>query len=437
MDIIIQKNKRLKGEIKLPGDKSISHRALIFGAISEGITEISNILRGNDVFSTLNCLKKLGVKIEEKQDLVIIQGDKLKEPEDILDCGNSGTTIRLLSGVLASQPFYSVLTGDNSLRNRPMDRIIKPLKMMGGKLYGRNNNRFPPITIIGEKLKGINFKMEIASAQVKSCIILATLFSEGNTEIEEQYQTRDHTERMLKYFGGQIEIEERRIFIKGNQKLKGRKIFIPGDFSSACYFITASLLIPESEIIVKDVGLNPTRIGFLKIIERMGGKFEILNQKEICNEPVGDIKVYYSGKLNGVEITPEEVPNVIDEIPLIAVLGSVAKGKTIVSGAKELRVKESDRIKAIATELKKMKANIFEKEDGFIIEGVDRLTAAEVESWDDHRIAMSLFIAGIIADGKTVLKNAECVKISFPEFFDKFRELGVYFETSNQKGDRK
>ncbi|MCM8785878.1 MAG: 3-phosphoshikimate 1-carboxyvinyltransferase [Candidatus Omnitrophica bacterium] len=435
MDIIVEKNSRLKGEIEVPGDKSISHRALIFGSISEGRTEISNISKSIDCLSTLNCLKNLGIKIEEKQDLVTVQGDELKEPKNILDCGNSGTTMRLLSGVLSGQPFYSVLTGDSSLRNRPMDRIIKPLKMMGGEIYGRENNRFPPLTIIGKKLSGINFKMEVASAQVKSCIILATLFANGYTRIEEPYQTRDHTERMLKFFNGEIEIRENKIFVIGNQKLKGREIYIPGDFSSACYFIAGSLLIPESEILIKNVGLNPTRTGFLKIIERMGGKFEILNKKEICNEPIGDIRIYYTKKLNGVEIYPEEVPNIIDEIPLIAVLGSVSRGKTIVSGAKELRVKESDRIKSITTELKKMKANIEEKEDGFIIEGVDRLDGAIVDSWDDHRIAMSLFIAGLIADGKTVLKNAGCVKISFPEFFDKFKGLGVYFEISDQKGE--
>ncbi|MCM8809844.1 MAG: 3-phosphoshikimate 1-carboxyvinyltransferase, partial [Candidatus Omnitrophica bacterium] len=324
MDVIIEKFGKLKGDIELPGDKSISHRALIFGSISEGITEISNISKSKDCLSTLNCLKKIGVKIEEKNGKVIVEGGKLKEPEDILDCGNSGTTIRLLSGILAGQKFYSVLTGDSSLRKRPMDRIIKPLKMMGGEIYGRDNNKFPPLTIIGKKLNGINFKMEIASAQVKSCVILATLFADGYTEIEEPYQTRDHTERMLKYFGGEIITNGKKIFIKGNQKLKGRKISVPGDFSSSAYFVAGALVIPDSEILIKNVGLNPTRIGFLKVIERMGGKFEILNKKEISGEPIGDVKIYYSEKLKGVEVFPEEVPNIIDEIPLIAVLGSIS-----------------------------------------------------------------------------------------------------------------
>ncbi|MCM8818829.1 MAG: 3-phosphoshikimate 1-carboxyvinyltransferase [Candidatus Omnitrophica bacterium] len=430
MNIIVEKPKKLKGEIEVSGDKSISHRALIFGSISEGITEVSNISKSKDVLSTLNCLKKIGTKIEEREDIVIVEGSKLKEPEDILDCGNSGTTIRLLSGVLSGHPFYSVLTGDSSLKNRPMDRIIKPLKMMGGEIYGRDSNKFPPLTIIGKKLKGINFKMEIASAQVKSCIILATLFADGYTEIEEPYQTRDHTERMLKYFGGEIEKNGSKIIVKGNQKLKGKKIFVPGDFSSSAYFIAASLVIPDSEILIKNVGLNSTRIGFLKVIERMGGKFEILNKKEISGEPIGDIKIYYSEKLKGVEVFPEEVPNIIDEIPLIAVLGSIAEGKTIIKGAKELRVKESDRIKSITTELKKLSADIEEKEDGFIVKGVKKLKASKVNSWQDHRIAMSLVIASFVAEGKTIIENVECVDISFPEFFDKFRQLGIDFSFS-------
>ncbi|MGB9677866.1 MAG: 3-phosphoshikimate 1-carboxyvinyltransferase, partial [Candidatus Ratteibacteria bacterium] len=339
MDVIIEKPKALKGEIELPGDKSISHRSLIFGSIAEGQTIIHNFLKSEDCFATIDCLKKLGVEIEEKENKVIIKGSNFKESEDILDCKNSGTTMRLLSGILSAKPFYSVLTGDESLRRRPMDRIIKPLSLMGGEIYGRENNKYPPLTILGKKLKGINYKMEVASAQVKSCIILATLFSDGVSLIEEIYQTRDHTERMLKYFEGNIEIEDKKIIVKGNQRLKGKEIYIPGDFSSASYFIAASLIIPGSKILIKNVGINPTRTGFLKVIEKMGGKFEILNNREICNEPVGDIEILYTEKLKGVIILPEEVPNIIDEIPLIAVLGTFAEGKTIVSGANELRVK--------------------------------------------------------------------------------------------------
>jgi len=427
MNVISKKIEKLYGEIELPGDKSISHRSLLFGSISEGFTTIYNFLKSEDTLATFDCLKKLGVEIWEENGKIVVKGCEYKESENILDCKNSGTTIRLLSGILSAKPFYSVLTGDNSLIKRPMDRIIKPIEMMGGEIYGRCENKYPPLTIIGKKLKGINFKMEVASAQVKSCIIFATLFAEGETIIEEPYETRDHTERILKYFEGYIEKEKNKIIVKGKQKLKGKEIFIPGDFSSASYFISASSIVPNSSIIIKNVGLNPTRTGFLKIIERMGGNFEILNQKEISGEPVGDIKVYYCEKLKGTEILPEEVPNIIDEIPLIAVLGSIAEGKTIVRGARELRVKESDRIKAITTELKKLGAKIEEKEDGFIIDGVKKLKGAKVNSWNDHRIAMSLVIASFIAEGETIIENAECVNISFPEFFEKFESLGVKF----------
>ncbi len=429
MDVIIKKPERLKGEVEIPGDKSISHRALMFGSISEGETKIFNISKSKDCISTLNCLRKLGVEIEENERFLIVKGGKIKESEDILDCGNSGTTIRLLSGILVAHPFYSVLTGDSSLRRRPMDRIIKPLLMMGGEIYGRNNNTYPPLTIIGKKLKGINFKMEIPSAQVKSCVIFATIFADGETIIEELYETRDHTERMLKYFGGKIEKEGKNIIIKGNQKLKGKEVWIPGDFSSASYFIASALIFPEAFLLIKNVGLNPTRTGFLKVIERMGGNLKILNQKEISGEPTGDIEVCYTEKLKGVEILPEEVPNIIDEIPLIAVFASVAEGKTIVKGAKELRVKESDRIKAISTELKKLGADIEEKEDGFIIEGLKKLKGARVNSWGDHRIAMCLIVASFLAEGEVIVENVDCIDISFPEFFEKFRSIGVNFIT--------
>ncbi|HOK56506.1 MAG TPA: 3-phosphoshikimate 1-carboxyvinyltransferase [bacterium] len=428
MNTIVRKPEKISGIIELPGDKSITHRSLIFGSISAGKTYILNYSKGKDCLSTLNCLLNLSVKIEEVENQLVINGCEFKEPEDILNCGNSGTTIRLLSGILSAKPLYTVLTGDSSLRKRPMDRIIKPLTMMEAEIYGRGNNKYAPLTIIGKNLKGIKYKMEIPSAQVKSCIILATLFANGESIIEESYQTRDHTERMLEYFGGEIEKRGNKIIVKGNQKLKGKEIYIPGDFSSACYFIAGTILVPDSNLIIKNVGLNPTRTGFLNVIERMGGNFEILRKEEISGEPVGDVKIMYSEKLKGTEILPEEVPNIIDEIPLIAVLGSVAEGKTIVRGAKELRVKESDRIKSISTELKKLGAKIEEKEDGFILEGVKRLKGTKVNSWNDHRIAMSLVIASFITEGDIVIENSECVDISFPEFFDKFKYLGVNFE---------
>ncbi|MCM8772833.1 MAG: 3-phosphoshikimate 1-carboxyvinyltransferase [Candidatus Omnitrophica bacterium] len=430
MKVIVEKPKKINGIIELPGDKSITHRAFLFGSIARGKTVIYNYSKGKDCMTTLKCIENLGIKVERNEERIIIEGNEYREPEDVLNCENSGTTIRLLSGILASKPFYSVLTGDSSLRQRPMDRIIKPLREMGAEIYGRSNDKYPPLTIKGKKLKGINFKMEIPSAQVKSCIIFATIFADGKTEIEEIYQTRDHTERLLKFLDGNIRKEGTKIILEGNQVLKGKEIYIPGDFSSASYFIASTFLIPGASIIIKKVGLNPTRTGFLNVIERMGGKFKILNQMEISNEPVGDLKVEYTENLKGVEILPSEVPNIIDEIPIIAILGCIAKGKTVVSGAKELRVKESDRIKSITTELKKLGADIEEKEDGFIVKGGKKLKGTNVNSWNDHRIAMALTLASFIAEEKTIIENSECVDISFPEFFDKFRELGVNFKFS-------
>jgi len=271
---------KIQGEIEVPGDKSISHRSLIFGSISEGETVIHNFLKSRDCLSTLECLRKLGAEIEMKNDVVRISGKELKEPEDILDCGNSGTTMRLLAGIIASHPFYTVLTGDASLRNRPMKRIIEPLTLMGAKVYGRKGN-YPPLTIIGNKLKGINYKLPVASAQVKSCIILSTIFSEGESIIEEKAISRDHTERMLEYFEGKIKREGRKIYVKGNQKLKGKEVFIPGDFSSASYFIGATLIVENSSLVIKNLGLNPTRTGFLDVIKRMGAEFKISEYKEL------------------------------------------------------------------------------------------------------------------------------------------------------------
>jgi len=417
MNIIVEKAKKVEGEIKVPGDKSISHRSLIFGAISEGKTEITNLLESDDCFSTLSCLENTGIKIEKGENF-IVYGNTFKEPEDILNCGNSGTTIRLISGVLATKNFLSILTGDNSLRNRPMKRIIEPLEKMGCFIIGRENNCFPPLVIKGGKLNGIEYKMPVPSAQVKSCIILASIFSEGETIIEEPYLTRNHTEKMLEYFGGKILKKEKKIFIPGKQKLYGKKVFVPGDFSSASYFIAIGLLVENSKIRIKNVGLNPTRTHFLNIIKKMGGKIEIIEKKKICNEEVGTIEIEYKGRLNGIEIKEEEVPLIIDEIPLIGVISSVSKGKTIVSGAKELRYKESDRIKAIVSELKKMGSEIYEKEDGFEIYGVEKLKGNKVNSWNDHRIAMCLTIAGLIADGETKIENTDCIKISFPQFYN-------------------
>ena len=423
----IKKTQGISGEIQLPGDKSISHRALILGAIASEHTIIENCLEAEDCISTMEALKAVGADITREGNQVFIHGmaGKLKEPENIIDCGNSGTTIRLLSGLFAAQPIYTVLTGDSSLRKRPMDRIIKPLALMGAEISARGNNRYPPITIKGTTLKGINYRMPVASAQVKSCIILASLFSEGPSSIEEPFLSRDHTERMVRYFGGDIERENLVINIKGKQQLNGRYVFIPGDFSSAAYFIAAALLSEQSCLKIKNLGLNPTRTGLLDVISRMGAEVKISALKEVSGEPSGNIEITGGIKLKGIEIRPSEIPGIIDEIPLIATIASVADGRTSISGAGELKVKESDRLNAISTELEKMGARIKATDDGLEIDGVEHLQGCRVNSWKDHRIAMSLAIAALKASGTTVIEDFECVNISFPSFPELLSATGV------------
>lgn len=422
----IKKTESISGEIEVPGDKSISHRALIFGAVAKGKTKVVNFLNANDCMSTMEALKSAGVEIKAEGSSVFIEGraGEFDEPEDIIDCGNSGTTIRLLSGIFASRPFYTVMTGDRSLRNRPMDRIIEPLRMMGAKISARGGSRYPPLTIEGKNLRGIEYSMPVASAQVKSCIMLAALFSEGKTAVAEPFPSRDHTERMLKYFGGRFEKEGGRIIIEGRQELCAREVFVPGDFSSASYFMAASLMSGQSSVRIKNVGLNPTRAGFIDVLRRMGAGVHISNYRELSGEPLGDIEIS-AAVLKGIDITPREVPVIIDEIPLVAAVASVAEGRTSISGAAELRVKESDRLKAISTELGKMGAKIEAFQDGLHIEGVKSLKGARTDSWNDHRIAMALAVSAMRAEGTTVIENFECVKISFPSFPELLAQTGA------------
>ncbi|MBC7319577.1 3-phosphoshikimate 1-carboxyvinyltransferase [bacterium] len=414
------KRKGIRAEIRVNGDKSISHRVAIFSSMSKGISEIENFSSARDCYSTIECLSALGVEIEIDKTIKIrgvgIRG--FKEPSDILNAGNSGTTIRLLSGLLAGQPFFSVLTGDDSLRRRPMDRVIVPLSLMGAECWARENNKFPPMAVKGRyPLKPIDYKLPIASAQVKSALIIAGLLAEGESKITEPLPSRDHTERLLPAFGAKLTKSGNTVTVYGGQELEGQKIYIPGDFSSASFFITAGLIVPGSEILIKDVGLNPGRIGLLNVIKRMGGEIEIYHKEEVLNEPVGDILVK-SSQLEGTTVSKEEIPILIDEVPLIAVLGAYAEGKTVVKGAEELRVKESDRIKAIATEFKKLGVNIEEFPDGFIVSGPSIPNGGIVESYNDHRIAMALAIAGLSARGSIYINNEECVSISFPDFWD-------------------
>lgn len=419
MELVIEKINQLKGNISVPGDKSISHRSLILGSIGQGETRVYNLLNSLDCLRTLECMQALGVKIELDEDnSVNIKGKGLyglQEANAILDVGNSGTTIRLLTGLLSGQNFYSVLNGDNSIRKRPMKRVVQPLRLMGADIWGREDGHFAPLSIKGSKLNSFQYTLPVASAQVKSALLLAGLYATGKTVISEPLSTRDHTERMLEIMQGDIKISPPEVKIKGGIELRSTDIFIPGDISSAAYFIAAASILRNSQIIIKQVGVNPTRIGIIEILKKMGTKIDILNYQIKSNEPRADLKIGYSA-LKGIEIKEEMVPLLIDELPLIAVVATQAQGKTLVSGARELRVKESDRIKAIVSELKKMGADIEEEEDGFTINGPTKLQGAVCESYNDHRIAMSLAVAALLAEGKTVIRNSECIDISFPGF---------------------
>lgn len=416
----IKKCRYVEGEIELPGDKSISHRAVILSSIARGTSYLEGIQEGKDCLATIRCMKKLGVEIKKKNNGLVVDGvgvDGLKEPEDVLSCENSGTTMRVLSGVLAAQNFYSVLTGDSSLRKRPMQRIIDPLTKMGANILARRGF-FPPLSIKGGDLKGINYTLPVASAQVKSCLILAGLYARGKTRIKEPFPSRDHTERMLKYMGVKLYKENLEIEISGGQELKAKDFFIPGDISSGAFFAGAAAILEGSCIVLKNVGVNPTRSLFLKILENMGADVRMNDYRISCEEEVANVKVRGTGNLRGIKISGDLISRLIDEIPILAVVACFARGETLIEGAKELRVKETDRIKALVTELGKMGARIEEKEDGMLIYGKGKLEGAQVDSWGDHRIAMALAIAGICARGETSIKNTRCIDVSFPGFRD-------------------
>jgi 3-phosphoshikimate 1-carboxyvinyltransferase len=419
VELVLEKINKLRGNIYVPGDKSISHRSLILGSIAQGETRIYNFLNSLDCLKTLECMQALGVKIElDENNSVKIKGKGLyglQEAKGILDVGNSGTTIRLLTGLLGGQSFYSVLSGDDSIRRRPMKRVIEPLRLMGADIWGRKDGQFAPLSIRGNKLNPLHYILPVASAQVKTALLLAGLYTIGETVVKEPLPTRDHTERMLEIMQADIKISPPEIKVIGGKELKGTDIFVPGDISSAAYFIAAASILKDSQIIIKQVGINPTRTGIIEILKKMGAKINILNYRIKSNEPRADLMIEYS-KLKGVEIKKGNVPFLIDELPLIAVMATQAQGKTVVSGAKELRVKETDRIKAIVSELKKMGADIEEREDGFRVNGPTKLQGAVCKSYNDHRIVMSLAVAALLAEGKTVIKNSECIDISFPEF---------------------
>ena len=419
MELILEKVNKLKGNIFVPGDKSISHRSLILGSIAQGEMRIYNFLNSLDCLSTLECMRALGVEVKrDSNDSLTIKGKGLyglQESKVILDVGNSGTTMRLLTGLLSGQNFYSVLNGDNSIKKRPMKRVIQPLRLMGAEIWGREDGHFAPLSIKGSQLNPFQYTLPVASAQVKSALLLAGLYTNGETVIIEPLSSMDHTERMLEIMQADIKMSSPEITIKGGIELKSTDIFIPGDISSAAYFIAAASILKDSQIIIKQVGVNPTRTGIVEILKKIGTKIDLLNYHIKSNEPQADLKIEYS-ELKRVEINQEDVPSLIDELPLIAIVATQAQGKTVVSGARELRVKETDRIKAIVSELKKMGADIEEKEDGFVVNGPTGLQGAVCESYNDHRIAMSLAVAALLAEGKSVIKNSECIDISFPGF---------------------
>jgi 3-phosphoshikimate 1-carboxyvinyltransferase len=420
------KAKSFKGTVSPPPDKSISHRAVIFSSLSKGKSVIKNFLRAEDPMSTISAFRALGVELEDTGDEIIVNGNGiygLKEPYNVIDCGNSGTTIRMLSGVLSGNPFFSVLTGDESLRTRPMDRVITPLRQMGAEITARVRNRYPPIAIKGKKLHPVKYASPVASAQVKSAILLAGLYADGETEIIEPAKSRDHTERMLPVFGADIKVDGLCIRIRGGAELKGAEVHVPGDFSSAAFFIIGALLIKDSDLTIKGVGINPTRTGLINILNEMGADIEISNVRNLSGEPVADIHCKGRAELKAVNITKEKIPALIDEFPILCVAATQATGTTTIRGAGELRVKESDRIKSMAAELSKMGAEVEEFDDGLSIRCKKRLKGAIIDSYSDHRIAMALSIAALIADGKTTINGIKSVNISFPGFFKILRRL--------------
>lgn len=419
----------LHGKIQIPGDKSISHRALMLGALAQGETQIQGLLLGEDPRSTAECFRALGAEISPlNTELVKVQGiglGNLQEPLDVLNAGNSGTTLRLMLGILASHPgrFFTV-TGDSSLRSRPMSRVVKPLQQMGATIWGRKDNSLAPLAIQGQQLQGITYHSPIASAQVKSCILLAGLMAEGETTVIEPALSRDHSERMLQAFGANLSVnpEQNSVTISPGAKLQGQTVIVPGDISSAAFWLVAGAIVPGSELLVENVGVNPTRTGILEVLEMMGADIQPENQRIVAGEPVADLRVKYS-KLKSCEIAGDIIPRLIDEIPILAVAAVFAEGTTVIRNAEELRVKESDRIAVMASQLNKMGAKVTELPDGLEITGGTPLIGADVDSFTDHRIAMSLAIAGLNAQGVTTINRAEAAAISYPNFTSTLQQI--------------
>ncbi len=408
----------LKGTVRVPGDKSISHRSIMFGALAEGTTQVANFLKGADCLSTIACFQKMGIEIVHDGEEIQIHGRGLHglyEPVETLDVGNSGTTMRLLSGILVGQRFASRLDGDASIQSRPMKRIIKPLRQMEAKIKSIRENGCAPLQIEPSMLHGIRYDSPVASAQVKSCILLAGLYADSPTSVKEPYLSRNHTEVMLQKFGAYVTSEGTTITVMPEPKLYAQKIEVPGDISSAAYFIAAALIVPGSEVLIEHVGMNPTRDGLLRVCKAMGADITILN-KNHSGEPTADLLVRHSG-LKGTTVGGALIPTLIDELPVVAALACFAEGTTVIKDAQELKVKESNRIDAMVKSLSLMGAKVTETEDGMIIEGGHPLHGAVIDSRLDHRIAMTFAVTALAADGETEIRDADCVKISYPDFY--------------------
>lgn len=417
----------IKGEITVPGDKSISHRSIMLGAIANGITTVRGFLRGEDNMSTMSAFRAMGVRIDDDGEVISIHGSGLhglKEPTDILDCGNSGTTIRLITGLLAGQSFFSVVTGDQYLRKRPMKRVVEPLSRMGAKIMGRNQGSLAPLAISGGMLNAIGYDSPVSSAQIKSSIMLAGLFADGETSVREPSLSRDHSERMFSLFGASLERFENGVTVRGGVELNAQEVIVPGDISSAAFFIVAALITPGSELLIRNVGVNPTRTGVIDILKDMGGDIKLLNQRELSGEPVADIMVR-SSSLKGISISGSVIPRAIDEFPAICIAAARAEGVTTVRNARELRVKETDRITAMADNLRTLGVEVTECDDGMDITGAEFLSGGQVDSRGDHRIAMSLSVAALVARDSIMVEDIDCVATSFPNFFQLLEKVSV------------
>ncbi|HHU87259.1 MAG: 3-phosphoshikimate 1-carboxyvinyltransferase [Pelotomaculaceae bacterium] len=420
MNLVIKPARSLRGTVSVPGDKSISHRAVMLGALAEGATLIENFLPGEDCLATVACFRKLGVEISwTGKDSLRIQGcglEGLREPEEVLDAGNSGTTMRLLLGIMAGQPFFSVLNGDASLRCRPMARVTGPLVRMGARIEGRQGGNLAPLAVQGGNLKPVHYNSPVASAQVKSAVLLAGLFAGGVTSVTEPYRSRDHTERMLRHFGAKVDVSGTTVRVAGRPRLLGRKIAVPGDLSSASFLMVAAAALPGSDLTLQRVGINPARSGIIDALTGMGASIELLNPREEGGEPVAEIRVRCTGRLTGIAVGGEMIPRLIDEIPALAVAAALAGGRTEIRDAAELKVKESNRIATVAGMLASFGAVVEELPDGLLVKGGKPLRGCACRSHGDHRIALAASVAGLLAEGETIVHDAECMNVSFPGF---------------------